>query len=372
MFLGISLVGSLAYIKIVYDKLEKERKEKEYYYRVASQYYYSTSYLANSMTRIQKENEELRRRFQTINKNLKALAEEKKEILNELREMKKSLKSSGKKIDIILNLMTTVEKLNEVEIGLEKNREELVKLLERVDNIGKTLGELNKKTERSPKYRVVKEQTVPRISDNTVKRRISDIEAEIREIRQIREELKGFVEEVKREVASNIVDIKRESEEYIKYLSKNFEDLNWATSSRIRNSRELKKKSDSNRGFIVEKLAPFIAIIEDGRKEYIKLRDLIFVGGTAPFDYMVVKGLWKGDIEEIIFLEAKSGLANLSPREMKFAENIIKRRGNFLKYGVVRAVKSNKGDYWEFEVRIIKSVKELKEMVKEVNSMLNR
>ena len=79
--------------------------------------------------------------------------------------------------------------------------------------------------------------------------------------------------------------------------------------SKLRSARKqaINTSRHVHKGYTSEKLAPLLPIFP------YNPRDMVFVG--KGFDYLVIKGLSKQDITEIIFLEIKSAKSNLNTNE---------------------------------------------------------
>lgn len=67
-------------------------------------------------------------------------------------------------------------------------------------------------------------------------------------------------------------------------------------------------------GQVLEKLAPHFPDFP------YDPTDLRFIG--TPVDYLVFDGLGQGDVDEIVFLEVKSGRSNLTSRERRVREAV--------------------------------------------------
>jgi predicted Holliday junction resolvase-like endonuclease len=76
-------------------------------------------------------------------------------------------------------------------------------------------------------------------------------------------------------------------------------------------SKERKKAIESSKqvskGYVSEKVAPLLPIFP------YALKDLVFIG--KGFDYLVMKGLSRGNLEEVIFVEVKTGVSGLNSNE---------------------------------------------------------
>lgn len=76
-------------------------------------------------------------------------------------------------------------------------------------------------------------------------------------------------------------------------------------------SKERKKAIESSKqvskGYVSEKVAPLLPIFP------YPMKDLVFIGKW--FDYLVLKGLSKGNLEEMIFVEIKTGMSGLNSNE---------------------------------------------------------
>ena len=90
--------------------------------------------------------------------------------------------------------------------------------------------------------------------------------------------------------------------------------------SRLRHMRNAKNHDFRNElssalGRIAEQLVPFTMAKDLG----VDLRDLRFLG--SPVDYIVFKGLHRGEVEEILFVEVKAG----KRRRLTDNERAVKR-----------------------------------------------
>jgi len=90
--------------------------------------------------------------------------------------------------------------------------------------------------------------------------------------------------------------------------------------SRLRHMRNAKNRDFRNElssalGRIAEQLVPFTMAKDLG----VDLRDLRFLG--SPVDYIVFKGLHRGEVEEILFVEVKAG----KRRRLTDNERAVKR-----------------------------------------------
>ncbi len=77
------------------------------------------------------------------------------------------------------------------------------------------------------------------------------------------------------------------------------------------------KSSSVIMGKVGEQLTPVLLF----EKEGINPKDMRFIG--TPIDYIVFKGLSDGKIEEIIFLEVKTGRSKLSGREKEVKRAVL-------------------------------------------------
>jgi len=80
-------------------------------------------------------------------------------------------------------------------------------------------------------------------------------------------------------------------------------------------NRDIRNELSSALGRIAEQLAPFTMARDLG----VDPRDLRFLG--SPVDYIVFKGLHKGEVEEILFVEVKAG----KRRRLTENERAVKR-----------------------------------------------
>ena len=86
--------------------------------------------------------------------------------------------------------------------------------------------------------------------------------------------------------------------------------------------KQVKNRLDTSRavlkGQIGEQIVPLL-----GNFPYL-LSELRFIG--APIDYLVFKGIDNNNIEEIVFLEIKSGKSKLSKREKSLKEAVLDKK----------------------------------------------
>jgi len=68
-----------------------------------------------------------------------------------------------------------------------------------------------------------------------------------------------------------------------------------------------------------------------------------------PTDFIVFKGMDEKKIEEVIFVEVKSGKAKLSPQEKNLKEAINKKKVRFEEYRIPEELHSNKKEMVEFD-----------------------
>ncbi len=88
-------------------------------------------------------------------------------------------------------------------------------------------------------------------------------------------------------------------------------------------------------GHFSEQLAPYLPDFE-----YLPT-ECRFVG--KPIDFIVFKGMDKKDINEVVFVEVKSGKAKLSSSEKKLKEAINKKRVKWVEYRIPEGL-TQKGD----------------------------
>jgi len=89
--------------------------------------------------------------------------------------------------------------------------------------------------------------------------------------------------------------------------------------------RSLKRSFDVKKGKFVEQLAPYL------KNFPYNPQDARFMGN--PVDFIVFDGLSEGRDVDIVFVEVKSGKANLNENERRVKEAIEKKR---VKYAIFR------------------------------------
>jgi predicted Holliday junction resolvase-like endonuclease len=87
-------------------------------------------------------------------------------------------------------------------------------------------------------------------------------------------------------------------------------------------------------GKVAEHLAPIIPEFS------YNLKDARFIG--TPVDFIVFDGLDEGNLRRIILAEVKTGAANLTDRERKIQNAVLKK---LIEFQVFRI--NGKGAYWE-------------------------
>jgi len=91
--------------------------------------------------------------------------------------------------------------------------------------------------------------------------------------------------------------------------------LAWARKKAIESSKQVSK------GYVSEKVAPLLPVFP------YPMKDLVFVGKW--FDYLVLKWLSKGNLEEVIFVEIKTGVSGLNANERAIQSCIQQWRVKF-------------------------------------------
>lgn len=102
-------------------------------------------------------------------------------------------------------------------------------------------------------------------------------------------------------------------------------------------------------GHFSEQLAPFLPDFE------FKPNECMFMG--KPIDFIVFKGMDEKNIDEVVFVEVKSGKAKLSPQEKNLKEAIDKKRVKWVEYRIPEDL-TKKGD---IEDRIKEFVDDVKD-----------
>ena len=99
-------------------------------------------------------------------------------------------------------------------------------------------------------------------------------------------------------------------------------------------------------GHFSEQLAPYLPDFE------FLPNECLFMG--KPIDFIVFKGMDEKNIEEVVFVEVKSGKARLSPQEKNLKEAIDNKKVRWVEYRIPEDL-TKKGD---IEERISDIVKE--------------
>ena len=86
----------------------------------------------------------------------------------------------------------------------------------------------------------------------------------------------------------------------------------------------VKRSKSSILGEVYEKIAPFADNFPFAPK------DMVFIG--KGFDYLVIDGLSTGNINEIVFLEIKSGSSTLNANERKIRDAVNAKRVRFMEW----------------------------------------
>ena len=113
--------------------------------------------------------------------------------------------------------------------------------------------------------------------------------------------------------------------------------------SRARVDREaIRNELSSALGRIAEQVAPFTMARDLG----VDLRDLRFLG--SPIDYIVFKGLHRGEVDEILFVEVKAGKRRrLTENERAVKKAVESGRVRWVVYDVSWLVDEAKRNYSE-------------------------
>jgi predicted Holliday junction resolvase-like endonuclease len=81
-------------------------------------------------------------------------------------------------------------------------------------------------------------------------------------------------------------------------------------------------------GLFSEQVAPFLS---DFPKD-LKASEARFVG--KPVDFLIFKGMDEGDINEVVFVEVKTGNSQLTPNERKLKDVINAKQVRWIEYRV--------------------------------------
>jgi predicted Holliday junction resolvase-like endonuclease len=81
-------------------------------------------------------------------------------------------------------------------------------------------------------------------------------------------------------------------------------------------------------GLFSEQVAPFLS----GFPEDLKASEARFVG--KPVDFLIFKGMDEGDINEVVFVEVKTGNSQLTPNERKLRDVINAKKVRWVEYRV--------------------------------------
>lgn len=100
----------------------------------------------------------------------------------------------------------------------------------------------------------------------------------------------------------------------------------WESDLPMHRKEAIMKSRSVLSGLFSEQLAPFLPDFEFNP---IECR---FIG--KPIDFLVFKGMDKKEIDEVIFVEVKSGNAKLSPVEKKLKEAIDKKKVSWKEYRI--------------------------------------
>lgn len=107
-------------------------------------------------------------------------------------------------------------------------------------------------------------------------------------------------------------------------------------------------------GHFSEQLAPFLPDFP------YKPNECLFLG--KPIDLMVFKGMDEKDINEVVFVEVKSGKARLSPQEKNLKEAIENKRVKWEEYRIPEDL-TKKGN---IEEKVTHIIEEAREEIKEL------
>ena len=215
-------------------------------------------------------------------------------IIQKAHEEASELKAKAEKL-----LQEAREKFEEMKRqALLQAKEEVLKEKERLEEEirekRRELSELEKRLLRREEFLDKRESSLDKREENLDKRAefLEKLEAELEEKKTELENIKKTIHEsVKKEFEAEFQKWKQEEEE------------------KIRNDA-IQRSCSTILGKVGEQLAPLLLFENYG----INLKDIRFLG--SPVDFIVFKGLYDGNPEEIIFVEVKSGNStNLTPRE---------------------------------------------------------
>ena len=128
----------------------------------------------------------------------------------------------------------------------------------------------------------------------------------------------AYEERVREEAIKMIEEWKRVYEERVKEsATKIFQEWKIAYEEKIREDA-IKKSISTILGRVGEQLAPLLLFTNYG----ISPKDLRFLG--TPVDYIAFKGLGDEKLEEIIFIEVKSGKTTRLGQSEKMVEEVVK------------------------------------------------
>ncbi len=174
-----------------------------------------------------------------------------------------------------------------------------------------------------------------KIRELDVQRNLIESSVENRYKAQLEEQLRVATDKIRQEYenkfnewkAKELENLKRQIEENVKsYYEAEFKKWIQEEEKRIRDDA-INKSTATILGRVGEQLAPLLIFNNYG----INPKEIRFLGN--PVDFIAFKGLENGRIEEIIFIEVKSGKnKTLTPRERQIKEAIENRRVSWLTF----------------------------------------
>jgi predicted Holliday junction resolvase-like endonuclease len=137
--------------------------------------------------------------------------------------------------------------------------------------------------------------------------------------------------------AAELEQVKKTMEEAIrKEYDAKFNEWKQRAEEEIREDA-VKRSLSTILGRVGEQVAPLLVFLELG----VEPKDLRFIG--TPVDYVAFKGLSRDNVEEIIFLEVKTGeKARLEPRQREIKRVIEEKKVRFVVFNVSEVVEKIK------------------------------
>ncbi len=219
---------------------------------------------------------------------------------------------------ILVHLMAENQKLNA----------QIVKVKAQVESEA-----LNKAQELFGQWKDKELEDQRRILESSVENKYRAIlEEELRKnVEQVRQEYERKLNEWKTRELENL---KKQIEENVKsHYEAEFKKWIQEEEKRIRNDA-INKSTATILGRVGEQLAPLLIFNNYG----INPKEIRFLGN--PVDFIAFKGLENGRIEEVVFIEVKSGKSQtLTPRERQIKEAIENKRVSWLTFHTPTEIK---------------------------------